>query len=84
MKKLLTVVGGFLAGVGSAFAEGGANNIAAPDWSAADAVVTTAKTALEGFVSTNAPLIGSVVIGLMIFTVIFIAAKLLRRGAKTA
>lgn len=82
MKKLLTVVGGFLAGVGSAFAEGA--SIAAPDWSAADAVVTTAKTALEGFVSTNAPLIGSVVIGLMIFTVIFIAAKLLRRGAKTA
>ena len=77
MKKVLSFVGALAASPLVALAAEGD-----PDWSAADTVVTAGQTALNTFVSTNAPIIGKIVIGLLVIPMIFVVAKLFRRAGK--
>lgn len=79
MKKILALAAPFAPF--AVFAEGGALTF---DPSQANAVVTAAKTGMESFVTTNAPLIGGIALSLLVFSLIFLAVKLVKRTRSAA
>lgn len=81
MKKFLAAVGVALSSV-AAFAEGSGN--LAFDVSQANAVIVAAKTGMESFVTTNAPLIGGIALSLLIFSMIMLGIKLIKRTRSAA
>lgn len=80
MKKILAAVGVALSSV-AAFAQGGGLTFDTTD---ADAVITAAKTGMESFVSTNAPLIGGIALSLLVFSMIMLGIKLIKRTRSAA
>ena len=76
MKKFLAMVAMAPFAV---FAEG--SNI---DLTAVDTLITEAKTSMASFISTNAPVIGGIAFSLLVFTLIFVGLKLMKRTAKSA
>lgn len=81
MKKVLAAVGVALSSV-AAFAEGGANLTF--DTAEANAVISAAKTGMETFVTTNAPLIGGIALSLLVFSMIMLGIKLIKRTRSAA
>ena len=80
MKKILAAVGVALSSV-AAFAEGANLTFHTAE---ADAVITAAKTGMESFVSTNAPLIGGIALSLLVFSMIMLGIKLIKRTRSAA
>lgn len=79
MKKILAAVGVALSSV-AAFAEGNLTF----DVSHANAVVVAAQEGMESFVTTNAPLIGGIALSLLIFSMIMLGVKLIKRTRSAA
>ena len=80
MKKILAAVGVAFSSV-AAFAEGSSLTF---DISEANAVITAAKTGMETFVTTNAPLIGGIALSLLVFSMIMLGIKLIKRTRSAA
>ena len=78
IKKFLLSVGGVLVGA-SAFAEGEAGAI---DLSAATNALTSAKTAIVAWVTSNAPTLSGILGGVLVITLIFVVYGWVRRAAK--
>lgn len=81
MKKILASVGVALSSV-AAFAEGAGS--LSFDTTQANAVITAAKNGMETFVTTNAPLIGGIALSLLVFSMIMLGIKLIKRTRSAA
>ena len=79
MKKILAFVAPFAPF--AVLAEGTAPTFSTAE---ADAVITAAQTGMRTFVSTNAPVIGGIALSLLVFSMIFLGIKLVKRTRSAA